>query len=174
MAAAVKAAQELEEGQRCVVILPDSIRNYMSKFLSDKWMIQKGFLKEEDVMVKKPWWWNLKIQELNLSAPLTVLPSVTCQRTIEILKEKGFDQAPVVNKSGSPYMAQSSPSSTEEAGSQLGAKAAGGEDDVHKDSFPGHAGRMDEMGECGTTQDLLTRSMDNGTEQDQFPHQVNI
>ncbi|XP_041114691.1 cystathionine beta-synthase-like protein [Polyodon spathula] len=100
MAAAVKAAQELEEGQRCVVILPDSIRNYMSKFLSDKWMIQKGFLKEEDVMVKKPWWWNLKIQELNLSAPLTVLPSVTCQRTIEILKEKGFDQAPVVNESG--------------------------------------------------------------------------
>ncbi|XP_033866772.2 cystathionine beta-synthase-like protein isoform X2 [Acipenser ruthenus] len=100
MAAAVKAAQELEEGQRCVVILPDSIRNYMSKFLSDKWMIQKGFLKEEDIMVKKPWWWNLKTQELNLSAPLTVLPSVTCQRTIEILKEKGFDQAPVVNESG--------------------------------------------------------------------------
>lgn len=26
---AVKAAQELREGQRCVVILPDSVRNYM-------------------------------------------------------------------------------------------------------------------------------------------------
>lgn len=26
---AVKAAQELQEGQRCVVILPDSVRNYM-------------------------------------------------------------------------------------------------------------------------------------------------
>uniref|UniRef100_W5LZ39 Cystathionine beta-synthase n=1 Tax=Lepisosteus oculatus TaxID=7918 RepID=W5LZ39_LEPOC len=99
MAAAMKAAKELEEGQRCVVILPDSIRNYMSKFLSDKWMFQKGFL-TEDSMVTKPWWWNMKIQELNLSAPLTVLPTVTCQKTIEILKEKGFDQAPVVNESG--------------------------------------------------------------------------
>lgn len=29
MSVAVKAAQELQEGQRCVVILPDSVRNYM-------------------------------------------------------------------------------------------------------------------------------------------------
>lgn len=29
MAAAVRMARELKEGQRCVVILPDSIRNYM-------------------------------------------------------------------------------------------------------------------------------------------------
>lgn len=29
MSVAVKAAQELGEGQRCVVILPDSVRNYM-------------------------------------------------------------------------------------------------------------------------------------------------
>ncbi|XP_011385121.1 cystathionine beta-synthase-like, partial [Pteropus vampyrus] len=29
MAAAVKAAQDLREGQRCVVLLPDSVRNYM-------------------------------------------------------------------------------------------------------------------------------------------------
>ncbi|KAK0133382.1 Cystathionine beta-synthase [Merluccius polli] len=100
MAAAVKVAKELKEGQRCVVILPDSIRNYMSKFLSDKWMLQKGFLREEDLMVTKPWWWNLRLQGLNLCAPLTVLPSVTCQKTIKILKEKAFDQAPVVDDSG--------------------------------------------------------------------------
>ncbi|XP_059248423.1 cystathionine beta-synthase isoform X5 [Mustela nigripes] len=97
---AVKAAQELREGQRCVVILPDSVRNYMSKFLSDKWMLQKGFLKEEDFTVTKPWWWHLRVQELSLSAPLTVLPTVTCEHTIEILREKGFDQVPVVDESG--------------------------------------------------------------------------
>lgn len=45
-------------------------------------------------------WWNLKLQGLNLSAPLTVLPTVTCQKTIKILKEKGFDQAPVVDEAG--------------------------------------------------------------------------
>ncbi|MGH0164190.1 UNVERIFIED_CONTAM: hypothetical protein FKN15_047816 [Acipenser sinensis] len=73
----------------------------------------------------------------------------------------------------SSYMAQSTPSLIEEAGSQQGAKT-GGEDEVHKGSFPGQAGRMDERGERGTTEDRLARSMDNGTEQDQFPHQVNI
>ncbi|XP_041933563.1 cystathionine beta-synthase-like protein isoform X1 [Alosa sapidissima] len=100
MAAAVNVAKELKEGQRCVVILPDSIRNYMSKFLSDKWMCDKGFLRYEDLMVKKPWWWNLTLQVLRLSAPLTVLPTVTCQKTIKILKEKAFDQAPVVDETG--------------------------------------------------------------------------
>ncbi|XP_029416633.1 cystathionine beta-synthase isoform X2 [Nannospalax galili] len=99
VAVAVKAAQELQEGQRCVVILPDSVRNYMSKFLSDKWMLQKGFMKEE-LSVKRPWWWHLRVQELSLSAPLTVLPTVTCEHTIAILREKGFDQAPVVDESG--------------------------------------------------------------------------
>ncbi|PNJ42479.1 CBSL isoform 6 [Pongo abelii] len=100
VAVAVKAAQELQEGQRCVVILPDSVRNYMTKFLSDRWMLQKGFLKEEDLTEKKPWWWHLRVQELSLSAPLTVLPTVTCEHTIEILREKGFDQAPVVDEAG--------------------------------------------------------------------------
>ncbi|XP_042543210.1 cystathionine beta-synthase-like protein isoform X1 [Dipodomys spectabilis] len=99
MAAAVKAARELQEGQRCVVILPDSVRNYMSKFLSDKWMLQKGFLKEE-LSGTRPWWWHLRVQELSLPAPLTVLPTVTCEHTIAILREKGFDQAPVVSESG--------------------------------------------------------------------------
>lgn len=46
-------------------------------------------------------WWHLRVQELSLSAPLTVLPTVTCEDTIAILREKGFDQAPVVNESGS-------------------------------------------------------------------------
>ena len=38
MWAALQAAKTLEKGQRCLVILPDSIRNYMSKFASDDWM----------------------------------------------------------------------------------------------------------------------------------------
>nr|XP_048721384.1 cystathionine beta-synthase-like isoform X2 [Caretta caretta] len=100
MSIAVKAAKDLTEGQRCVVILPDSVRNYMSKFLNDKWMTQKGFMKEDDDIINKPWWWHLKVQELSLSAPLTVLPGVTCEKTIEILREKGFDQAPVVDECG--------------------------------------------------------------------------
>ncbi|XP_075029468.1 cystathionine beta-synthase-like isoform X4 [Calonectris borealis] len=98
MSVAVRAAKDLKEGQRCVVILPDSVRNYMSKFLNDKWMIKNGFL--NDVQEHKPWWWNIKVQKLNLSAPLILLPEVSCQQAIEILQEKGYDQAPVVAESG--------------------------------------------------------------------------
>ncbi|XP_055975205.1 cystathionine beta-synthase [Sorex fumeus] len=100
VSAALKVAQELQEGQRCVVILPDSVRNYMSKFLSDKWMQQKGFLEEAALAGKKPWWWHRKVQELKLASPLTVLPTVLCEHTIKILREKGFDQAPVLDESG--------------------------------------------------------------------------
>ncbi|NP_001080616.1 cystathionine-beta-synthase L homeolog [Xenopus laevis] len=100
MSAAMKAAKELGEGQRCVVILPDSVRNYMSKFLSDKWMTQKQFLKVEELEERKPWWWNLKVSSLSLSAPLTVLPTVSCGQTIQLLRDKGFDQVPIVSETG--------------------------------------------------------------------------
>ncbi|RUR20563.1 pyridoxal-phosphate dependent enzyme [Legionella sp. km535] len=44
MWAALQAAKSLTKGQKCLVILPDSIRNYMSKFAHDEWMKQQGFL----------------------------------------------------------------------------------------------------------------------------------
>ena len=43
MVAALKAAAGLEVGQNCLVILADSIRNYMTKFPSDDWMKKNGF-----------------------------------------------------------------------------------------------------------------------------------
>ena len=36
--AALQVANQLDEGQNCLVILPDSIRNYLSKFVDDEWM----------------------------------------------------------------------------------------------------------------------------------------
>jgi len=42
--AALKAASHLKKGQKCLIILPDGIRNYMSKFADDKWMQTHGFL----------------------------------------------------------------------------------------------------------------------------------
>lgn len=43
MAAAMEVAKTLDESKRVVVLLPDGIRNYMTKFVSDEWMEQKGF-----------------------------------------------------------------------------------------------------------------------------------
>ena len=42
--AALQVAKRLKKNQKCLVILPDSIRNYLSKFVSDEWMTEKGFI----------------------------------------------------------------------------------------------------------------------------------
>ncbi|MCX7117866.1 MAG: pyridoxal-phosphate dependent enzyme [Legionellales bacterium] len=44
MCGALEAAKNLKKGQKCLVILPDSIRNYMSKFPQDEWMKKEGFM----------------------------------------------------------------------------------------------------------------------------------
>ncbi|ELK37265.1 Cystathionine beta-synthase [Myotis davidii] len=98
MSVAVKAAQELQEGQRCVVILPDSVRNYIEHFLG---LLFRPVLLTGALGHLLPTTWVLK-------PPLYLfifyfyfrLPTVTCKHTIEILREKGFDQVPVVDESG--------------------------------------------------------------------------
>ncbi len=42
--AAVQVASRLKKGQRCLVLLPDSIRNYLTKFVDDRWMKAHDFL----------------------------------------------------------------------------------------------------------------------------------
>ena len=44
--AALQVAKQLPEGSRIVTILPDSIRNYLSKFVDDGWMRAEGFAEE--------------------------------------------------------------------------------------------------------------------------------
>lgn len=44
MWAALEVAKTAKPGARIVVILADSVRNYMSKFLLDSWMRDKGFI----------------------------------------------------------------------------------------------------------------------------------
>ena len=42
--AALQVAGRLNKGEQCLVILPDSIRNYLTKFVDDDWMKDQGFL----------------------------------------------------------------------------------------------------------------------------------
>lgn len=41
--AGLQEAKKLKKDQNCVIILPDGIRNYMSKFLNPQWIKDKGF-----------------------------------------------------------------------------------------------------------------------------------
>lgn len=42
--AALQAATTLKSGQKCLVILPDSIRNYLTKFADDNWLKTHDFI----------------------------------------------------------------------------------------------------------------------------------
>lgn len=42
--ATLEKARSLSEGQNCVVILPDGIRNYMTKFLSEEWLTERNLI----------------------------------------------------------------------------------------------------------------------------------
>lgn len=48
MSVALQVAKTMKKGQRLVVVLPDGIRNYMSKFVQDEWMREKGHALVDD------------------------------------------------------------------------------------------------------------------------------
>jgi cystathionine beta-synthase len=99
MACALKAAASLKKGQRCVVILADSVRNYMTKALSDDWMLDQGFADNEIIKAKQytDWWARRRVCDLPLSTPLTITSDVICKDAIALLKQQGYDMVPVLN-----------------------------------------------------------------------------
>jgi len=106
MVGALKAAKMLKKGQRAVVLLPDSVRNYMTKFLNDGWMKKMGFsdektLKEEEE--RKSQWEGATIKDLNLPHAITVPAAISIKNAVEIMKSNGFDQLPVTSASDSKH-----------------------------------------------------------------------
>lgn len=64
------------KGKRCVVLLPDNIRNYITKHLSSDWMYEKGYIDEQECLAlntfpaeygtNNDWGKELKASDLNL------------------------------------------------------------------------------------------------------------
>ena len=42
--AGIQAAKQLDKEQNCLIVLPDSIRNYLSGFVDDQWMQNNDFV----------------------------------------------------------------------------------------------------------------------------------
>lgn len=82
------------EGQNVVVLLPDSIRNYMTKYLSDDWMVTRGFMDVPNNS-NDPWWFHKTISELQGQLkPIQdhiVDEKTTMAEAIQRLKEKQID-----------------------------------------------------------------------------------
>jgi cystathionine beta-synthase len=91
--AAVKVGHELSRDDVVVVLFPDSGRGYLSKLYNDGWMADFGFLRSKgqtvaDVLARK----GTEIPEL-----VHVHPEETVRSAIEILREFGVSQMPVVS-----------------------------------------------------------------------------
>jgi cystathionine beta-synthase len=91
--AALQICKELGPGKRVVVILPDSIRNYLTKFVDDRWMRQQGFVKNDwemgnvgDVMRQIG---RREVISLDLNDKLG--------RATELFKQHGISQMPVLD-----------------------------------------------------------------------------
>ena len=104
MSIALKAVKDfkLTKDQRCVVILPDSVRNYMTKALSDDWMLDNSFIDNDVIKPRKiqTWWADRFVRDIPLATPLTITSDVTCKAAIALLKSEGFDMVPVIGENG--------------------------------------------------------------------------
>jgi len=98
--AALCAARDLPEDAVVVVLLPDSGRGYLSKIFDDAWMSSYGFMHEDGGRTVGE---VLKIKTGNLPTLVHTHPTETVRDAIEILREYGVSQMPVV-KAEPPVM----------------------------------------------------------------------
>ncbi len=92
MSAAMQIAAR-EPGKRIVVVLPDSVRNYMTKFMDDSWMKENGF--DEKV------WDEECVGDILRRLPTRELVSATSSdnvaATVKRMKAHGISQLPVLD-----------------------------------------------------------------------------
>ena len=110
MAAMVKCVKDLELGKNdaIVVILPDSIRSYLSKFADDDWLAANDLLPPTPPLTtpsspvskahtsSKDAFNGATVRILRLKPVTTVLSGSPCGDAIETMRDKGFDQLPVL------------------------------------------------------------------------------
>jgi len=111
IAAMVRAVKDMGMGKDdvVVVVLPDSIRNYLSKFVDDDWLAANDLLPptppltppeatEEPISptlrAKDPFA-GATIASLRLKPVTTIASDSPCADAVETMRDKGFDQLPV-------------------------------------------------------------------------------
>jgi cystathionine beta-synthase len=95
---AVQIAKEIGPGKTVVTVLPDAATRYTTKFLSDAWMKDYGFLGGEHDLGN--------VEEILKTTKGHPVYTATEQKTvgdvIEMFKKHGISQVPIVDGSGHP------------------------------------------------------------------------
>ena len=122
IAAMVQSVKDLSlgKGDVVVVILPDSIRSYLSKFVDDDWLAANDLLpptppptqpsspvlpthhhrSSMSQSADKSPFADATVRTLRLKPITTVSTDTLCSDAIETMRDKGFDQLPVLSASG--------------------------------------------------------------------------
>jgi cystathionine beta-synthase len=113
MSAMIQGVRDLKlgKGDVVVVILPDSIRSYLSKFADDDWLAANDLLPQTPPGTSpsspslapsksKDAYSGATLRSLRLKPVTTVLADSACADAIETMREKGFDQLPVLAPTG--------------------------------------------------------------------------
>ncbi|MDQ1464871.1 MAG: cystathionine beta-synthase [Actinomycetota bacterium] len=91
--AAAKVASSMSPDDVVVVLLPDSGRGYLSKIFNDEWMADYGFISgQHDITVAD----ILKRKGDRLPEMVHLHPTETVREAINVLREYGVSQVPVV------------------------------------------------------------------------------
>ncbi len=99
--AALEVARELGPDDVVVVLLPDGGRGYLSKIFNDDWMSSYGFMRADGEQTVGD---VLHAKAGDLPALVHTHPSETVRDAVQILREYGVSQMPVV-KAEPPVMA---------------------------------------------------------------------
>ncbi len=93
VAAAIEVGKSMPEGSRIVVLLPDSIRNYMTKFADNAWMRQNGFLADTGMQGSI----GDVLRALPGKGVITIDDDKTLADAVKVFKEHGISQLPCVD-----------------------------------------------------------------------------
>ena len=94
--ATLEYAKKMKPGQRVLTILADGVRNYMTKFVDDKWMAENRFAEEP--------WAQGEIGDLVCGMPsrklFTVREAAAVGEAVGSMKSHGISQLPVLSAGG--------------------------------------------------------------------------
>lgn len=89
--AALQEAKKLKKGQNCVVLLADGVRNYMTKFVDNRWMKENRFTSIESL--------NGTVSQLvtrkKAGTVICIDSASTLSKAVSILRDHGYSQIPV-------------------------------------------------------------------------------
>ena len=99
---------KIGKGKRCVVLLPDNVRNYMTKHLNNDWMYEQGWLTEEecakaavsDLIPNTDWGQERTVSELRLKEAVFLSADETISEVWKKMLTQGFAQYPVKEADG--------------------------------------------------------------------------